>query len=82
MPHYYFDLKDRRGTTVDEEGVALRDLQAVQNEAALALGVMARDAVVTASGNGVEQMEIAVRDGDGPVMVVRFSFEISRERQS
>ena len=81
MPQYYFDLKDRNGTTVDEEGLTLRDLQAARNEAALALGVMARDAAITAL-DGVEQMEIEVRDDDGPVMLVRFSFEISRKKQS
>ena len=63
MPQYYFDLKDRNGTTVDEEGLTLRDLQAARNEAALALGVMARDAAITAL-DGVEQLEIEVRDDD------------------
>ncbi|MGY4480074.1 DUF6894 family protein [Bradyrhizobium sp. USDA 3364] len=79
MPRYYFDLKDSTGTAVDEEGLDLRDLEAAQSEAALSLGGMARDAVSTVHGNGSDQMEIAVRDDDGPVMVVRFSFEISRK---
>ncbi|GIQ75526.1 hypothetical protein [Bradyrhizobium sp. RD5-C2] len=81
MAQYYFDLRDSRGTTIDEEGLALPDLQAVQNEAAQALGVMARDAALTAL-DGVEQMEIEVRDEEGPVMLVRFSFEITRNKQS
>ncbi|MCC8952909.1 hypothetical protein H8B02_05355 [Bradyrhizobium sp. Pear77] len=80
MPRYYFDLKDSKGIALDEEGLDLRDLVAAQNEAALSLGAMARDAVATASG--ADQMEIAVRDDDGPVMTVRFAFEIRRARQS
>ncbi len=43
---------------------------------------MARDAVTTVDGSGAEQMEIEVRDESGPVMSVRFAFEISRKRQS
>ena len=82
MPRYYFDLKDRNGTAVDEEGLDLRDLEAAQSEAALSLGGMARDAVVSANQNGIEHMEIAVRDEDGPVMVVRFFFEICSEKKS
>jgi hypothetical protein len=82
MPRYYFDLKDSRGIFVDEEGLDLRDLEAAQKEAAQSLGGMARDAVATVNGSGAEQLEIAVRDDDGPVMVVRFSFEINRKRQS
>lgn len=81
MAQYYFDQRDRSGTTVDEEGLALPDLQAVQNEAAQTLGVMARNAALTAL-DSVEQMEIEVRDAEGPVMLIRFSFEISRKKQS
>ena len=82
MPRYYFDLKDSYGTAVDEEGLDLRDLEAARSEAALSLGAMARDAVSTINGNGSDQMEIEVRDDDGPVMVVRFFFEISSKKKS
>jgi hypothetical protein len=82
MPRYYFDLKDSTGTAVDEEGLDLRDLEAARSEAALSLGAMARDAVSTINGNGSDQMEIEVRDDDGPVMVVRFFFEISSKKKS
>ncbi|MTV13020.1 MULTISPECIES: hypothetical protein [Bradyrhizobium] len=80
MPRYYFDLKDGNGIVVDEEGMDLRDLEAAQNEAALSLAGMARDAVATA--HRAEQMEIGVRDDNGAVMLVRFSFEISRKKTS
>jgi hypothetical protein len=82
MPRYYFDLKDSLGVVIDEEGSDLRDLEAAQNEAARALGGMAHDALATSNAGGVEHMEIAVRDDSGPVMAVRFDFEISRMRQS
>lgn len=81
MPRYYFDLKDSLGVVIDEEGSDLRDLEAAQNEAARALGGMAHDALAT-NNAGAEHMEIAVRDDSGPVMTVRFDFEISRMRQS
>ena len=57
-------------------------MEAAQDEAARTLGDMARDAAVTIAGSGAQQMEIEVRDDDGAVMVVRFSFEISRKRRS
>lgn len=82
MPRYYFDLRDKAGTALDEEGIYLRDIEAAQDEAARSLGGMARDAVTTVDGSGAEQMEIEVRDESGPVMSVRFAFEISRKRQS
>ncbi|QOZ37874.1 hypothetical protein [Bradyrhizobium sp. CCBAU 53421] len=81
MPRYYFDLKDDNGVILDEEGLHLRDLEEAQNEAARSLGGMARDALANARG-AADHMEIAVRDDDGDVMVVRFSFEISRKRQN
>ncbi|GEC55983.1 hypothetical protein ABIF38_001739 [Bradyrhizobium japonicum] len=82
MPRYYFDLKDGSGTAVDEEGIDLRDVDAAQSEAAQSLGAMARDAAITTKGRGTDQMEIEVRDEDGPVMTVRFYFEISRKKVS
>lgn len=61
---------------VDEEGLELRDLDVAQREAAQSLGAMVRDAALA---NQAEQMEIVIRDDDGAVMKVRFSFEISRK---
>ena len=79
MPRYYFDLTDSHGIAVDEEGMELRDLGAVQDEAARALGDMTRDAVRLHNGSSAEHMLIEVRDDAGPVMHVRFSFEIGRK---
>ncbi|MEY9436543.1 DUF6894 family protein [Bradyrhizobium elkanii] len=82
MPRYYFDLKDERGIAIDEEGQDLRDLGAAQNEAARSLGGMARDALASTTGSNAEHMEISVRDDDGPVMVVRFYFQVDSQRRS
>ena len=79
MPRYYFDLKDSRGIFLDEEGSELPDMDAVQNEAAKSLGDMTRDAARHSKGSAAEQMSIEVRDEAGPVMHVRFSFEIERK---
>ena len=79
MVHYYFDLRDGEELTIDEEGLELRDVQAVQKEAALVLSGFARD-VGSFNGAQSHQMAIAVRDEDGPVMEVRFSFEIIRKQ--
>ena len=66
MPRYYFDLTDRNGIAVDEEGIGLRDLAAAQDEAARALGDMTRDAARLHKGGAAEHMSIEVRDHDGP----------------
>jgi len=79
MSRYYFDLRDHAGLFVDEEGMELSDAQAVQEEAARALGDMARDALRALEGALVQQMAIELRDDLGPVMHVRFSFDIDRK---
>lgn len=48
MPRYYFDLSDNAGNVVDEEGLDLRDMEAVQDEAARALaGILRRRGSLT-----------------------------------
>ncbi|RXG97795.1 MULTISPECIES: DUF6894 family protein [Bradyrhizobium] len=77
MPRYYFDLRDEKGLALDEEGLELANTRAVQAEAARSLADMARDAVLSAPLTGNRQtMAIDVRDSDGPVMQVTFSFAI------
>lgn len=78
MRRYFFDLRDGDEVMTDEEGMELPTLVAVQEEAAHALAGMARDEVPL-SGNGqVRHMAIEVRDGDGPVLRAKFSFETTR----
>ena len=78
MALYYFDLRDGDVLAVDEEGMELRDMQAVQEEAARSMADAARDAVPSQSAGLLAHMSVEVRDEDGPVMRVRFSFEIDR----
>lgn len=81
MTIYYFDLRDEGALFADHEGVEFFSLLAAQEEAAKSLADMARDAV-RSSQNPVSRrcMAIEVRDLAGPVMHVRFNFEIEKMR--
>ena len=79
MALYYFDLRNGDELVVDEEGIELRTMQAVQEEAARALAGFAWDAM-RLDGAQSHQMAIEVRDEHGPVMEVKFSFEIARRQ--
>ena len=77
MARYYFDLCDQHGAALDEEGLELSNVRAVQAEAAKSVGDMAREAIASAPATGRPQrMAIEVRDAGGPVMQVTFSFAI------
>lgn len=80
MTRYYFDLRDGDELIIDEEGMEMRDTKAVQREAALSLSGFARDSLGSFNGAQSHQMAIAVRDEHGPVMEVKFSFEIVRKQ--
>lgn len=79
MGRYYFDMRDSRGLFPDEEGAECRDIDAAQDEAARALTDMARDSIQAARHVFSHQMSIEVRDDAGPVMKVRFAFEVIRQ---
>ena len=64
---------------VDEEGLELLDVRAVQEEAARALAGFALDAARCSAGTDSHPLVIEVRDDAGPVMNVRFAFEIALE---
>ena len=78
MPRYYFDFMDSGGLLVDDEGRELGDLQAVQTEAARSLIDMARDSLLDADAGLIDRIAVQVRDDAGPVMNVRFRFEIDK----
>ena len=80
MPRYYFDLRDAEGVFADEDGLELRDIAQAQDEAAKFLADMARIALGKAHDDPIERITIEVRDDDGPVMNVRFTFEVERKR--
>jgi hypothetical protein len=82
MPRYYFDLRDNDELAVDDEGLELSTLQAVQIEAARSLVDMAKHAIWTKADTVFgHRMAIEVRDGDGPVLQAKFTFELERHKQ-
>ncbi|MDA9547885.1 MULTISPECIES: DUF6894 family protein [Bradyrhizobium] len=77
MARYYFDLRDDKGIALDEEGLELSSPRAVQAEAAKSVADLARDALLSAPLTGDRQeLAIDVRDASGPVMQVKFCFQI------
>ncbi|WP_439365105.1 DUF6894 family protein [Bradyrhizobium sp. DASA03005] len=80
MALYYFDFRDGGNIILDEEGLDLRDMVAVQREAARALTGLASDSMASFKGSQIHQMAIAVRDESGPVMEVEFAFKIIRKQ--
>jgi len=81
MPRFYFDLRDEEELAFDEEGLELSGVRAAQAEAARSLADMARDAACSSEAiNGRRHMAIEVRDASGPVMQVKFTFEIETLR--
>jgi hypothetical protein len=82
MALYCFDLRDGDEIVPDEEGVELRDLLGVQEEAARALAGLSWDAVRNLKGAQSHKMSIDVRDMNGPVMQVKFVIEITRKQQA
>ena len=80
MVHYFFDLRDGDELVVDEEGLELRNMNAVQEEAARTLAGLTSDSVRSFYGAGSHQMAIEVRDNLGSVMKVWFAFEIARRQ--
>ena len=79
MPLYFFDLSDEVACVVDQEGTELRDMRAVQDEAARAVSGLAWDAMRLDGTKGCTMM-LEVRDAHGPVMEAKFSFEIARKK--
>ncbi len=80
MTRYYFDLREGDQFAPDEEGLELASLQRVQEEAARSLADMARDSIRREPDGRAHDMAIEVRDSDGPVMQVQFSYKISHQR--
>jgi hypothetical protein len=79
MTLYFFDLRDDAEFVVDEEGTELRDMRAVQDEAARALSGLAWDAMRSEGVKG-QKMILEVRDAHGPVMEARLASEIARKQ--
>jgi hypothetical protein len=81
MARYYFDMRDGKDLTADEEGMDLGAIAAVEEEAAFSLADMARGSVRKYRSDTGHAMAIEVRDDNGPVLQAKFTFEISRQRR-
>lgn len=77
MRRYFFDMREGDFLAVDEEGIEFASVGAVQEEAARSLAEMAQEAAGTRSKGG-RRLAIEVRDNDGPMMKVLFTFEADR----
>jgi len=80
MARYYFDLRDGDGLAPDDEGLELSCFARVQEEAARSLADMARDTIRNDHNGADHSMAIEVRDDNGPLLQVKFSFEINRHK--
>ncbi|WP_454616617.1 DUF6894 family protein [Bradyrhizobium cenepequi] len=78
MRRYYFDIREGDRIVSDAEGLELSTIEAVQEEAASSVADMARDAVRKHSGGAGRVMAIEVRDDSGPLLQVKFTFEVRR----
>ena len=75
MTRYYFDIVMNGGTTADDEGMDLADIQAAQVEASRSLS----DASENLFREGFSpDLAIEVRDEIGPVLRAAIKFEIKR----
>jgi hypothetical protein len=75
---YYFDLIDNYGIAIDEEGLDLSSIERVREEAARSLGDIARDEVRRLSDTIPRELTVRVRDDTGPVLYLKFTFEVGR----
>ncbi|WP_426615786.1 DUF6894 family protein [Bradyrhizobium sp. McL0616] len=80
MKRYYFDIRSGEEIIPDEEGLELSTLEKAQEEAARSLADMARDAIRNEGSGQSHLMAIEVRDDSGPVLDVKFTFEVDRHR--
>ncbi|MBR0817644.1 hypothetical protein JQ627_06860 [Bradyrhizobium liaoningense] len=79
MTRYYFDVRDGDTLAIDEEGMELRDLAAVQAEAAESFADVVRDTARDAvNGGAAIRMAIEVRDDKGSLLQVGYTFKNNR----
>ena len=81
MIRYYFDLRDGDELAVDEEGIEMPDLETVQFEAVRSLADMAKHTEWTKGRAALgHRRAIEVRDDSGPVLQVKFTFDVDRAK--
>lgn len=73
MPRYFFDLRDGRYLTLDEEGEDLPDVEAARREALRIVGDAIKD--LGREESSALQVAVAVRNCRGPVLSVGATVE-------
>jgi hypothetical protein len=77
MPHFYFDLTDNGQSFPDTEGSDLADLRSAEDEAAISLMDMSRDAMPDGT---FRQLSLRARDDSGNhLFEVLVTFELRRD---
>ena len=76
MKRYYFDMCEDGDIAVDDEGMELRALEAVQGEAARTLADMTRDAMRRGATGAEQRMSIDVRDDAGLVLQLKCTLAV------
>jgi hypothetical protein len=79
MPLYYFDLLDGEDVVKDEEGMDLPNISSAQIEATEFLTDMVMDIATRQSNFLGYPMSIEVRDSEGPLFVLSFTFSSHRK---
>jgi hypothetical protein len=79
MPRYYFDLLDGEDLVKDEEGMDLPNISSAQIEATEFLTDMVADIATRQSNPLGYPMSIEVRDSEGPLFVLSFTFSSHRK---
>jgi hypothetical protein len=79
MPLYYFDLLDGEDFVKDEEGMDLPNISSAQIEATEFLTDMVKDIATRQSNPLGYPMSIEVRDFEGPLFVLSFTFSSHRK---
>ena len=77
MTRYYFDLRDGDDLMPDDEGLDLASSHSAQEEAALSLADLAKDAIRSHRIDGQGGLlAVEVRDDKGPVLQARFTVHV------
>jgi hypothetical protein len=80
MPGYFFDVRDGDDVTVGDESLEFQDLDAARQDAAAALGEMARDVLPSSKQR---QIVIDVRSETGErVLSLSLTFAVERQTES
>lgn len=78
MTRYFFDMRDGEAFSKDDEGMEFLDIEHAQMEAVASLADMVVELSAKASNSSGHPMSIEVRDIQGPLFAVGFTFVRNR----